>query len=102
MQQLGDHHQVFSCAEVWVNVEPCIQCASALQHLGVIRIFYGCRNERFGGCGSVLDVAATDVRFPPFETVGGIQSERAIELLKQFYRGQNPHAPNPKLKTDRK
>ena len=31
-------------------------CASALRQMGIKRVFYGCANERFGGCGSVLEV----------------------------------------------
>jgi tRNA(Arg) A34 adenosine deaminase TadA len=41
--------------ELYVTCEPCIMCASALAQLGVPRIWFGCRNDRFGGCGTVLD-----------------------------------------------
>jgi tRNA-specific adenosine deaminase 2 len=41
---------------LYVTVEPCIMCASALRQMGIERVFYGCANERFGGCGSVLGV----------------------------------------------
>ena len=42
--------------DVYVNVEPCIQCCAALLEMGPPRrIFFGCANERFGGCGSVLN-----------------------------------------------
>lgn len=39
-----------------MTVEPCIMCASALRQLGIAEVFYGCGNDRFGGCGSVLGV----------------------------------------------
>lgn len=41
---------------LYVTVEPCIMCASALRQLGVRQVFYGCENDKFGGCGSVLGV----------------------------------------------
>ena len=41
---------------LYVTVEPCIMCASALRQLGIKEVFYGCGNDRFGGCGSVLGV----------------------------------------------
>ena len=41
---------------LYVTVEPCIMCASALRQLGIREVFYGCDNDRFGGCGSVLGV----------------------------------------------
>ena len=31
-------------------------CASALRQVGIKEVFYGCENDRFGGCGSVLGV----------------------------------------------
>jgi len=99
---VGDYKKIFADTEVHVNVEPCIQCASALQILGLTRVFYGCANERFGGCGSVIDVSSKDQRFPPLKCEGGIRTEEAVELLKDFYRCENPNAPCPKPKTDRK
>ena len=39
-----------------MTVEPCIMCASALRQMGIKEVYYGCENERFGGCGSVLGV----------------------------------------------
>ena len=41
---------------LYVTVEPCIMCASALLQMGIKQVVYGCDNERFGGCGSVLAV----------------------------------------------
>lgn len=41
---------------LYVTVEPCIMCASALRQMGIKEVFYGCENDRFGGCGSVLGV----------------------------------------------
>ena len=32
-------------------------CAAALARAGVRRIVFGCANEKFGGCGTVMDVA---------------------------------------------
>ena len=43
---------------LYVTVEPCIMCASALRQMGIHAVYFGCANERFGGCGSVLGVNA--------------------------------------------
>ena len=43
--------------DVYVNVEPCVMCACALSKIPSVRsVFFGCRNPRFGGCGTVLNV----------------------------------------------
>ncbi|XP_065887207.1 tRNA-specific adenosine deaminase 2-like [Dysidea avara] len=41
---------------LYVTVEPCVMCACALRLTGINHVVYGCDNDRFGGCGSVLDV----------------------------------------------
>ena len=51
---LGDGRSVGQISEcsLYVTVEPCIMCASALRQLQVRQVFYGCRNDKFGGCGT--------------------------------------------------
>ncbi|KAK7235060.1 deaminase [Aureococcus anophagefferens] len=43
------------CA-LYVTCEPCIMCASALSQLGIAKCYFGCRNDKFGGCGSILSL----------------------------------------------
>lgn len=83
---------------LYVTVEPCIMCASALEQLQVPVIVYGCSNERFGGCGSVLNTFhLSEVTFKP-QIISGYRAEEAVELLKEFYKGENPNAPEERQK----
>jgi tRNA(Arg) A34 adenosine deaminase TadA len=53
---LGEHGHsadVISECTLYVTVEPCIMCASALRQLRVRRVVYGCANDKFGGCGTL-------------------------------------------------
>lgn len=94
---------VFRETDLYVTVEPCIMCAAALRQLRIRRVYYGCRNERFGGCGGVLNIHAEE---PAFECVGDILRVEAIMLLRRFYVQENERAPQPigkktrELKTD--
>ena len=47
---------VLAECDVYVTCEPCIMCAGALALVRVRRVVFGCRNDRFGGCGSILSV----------------------------------------------
>ncbi|XP_071481911.1 tRNA-specific adenosine deaminase 2-like [Diadema antillarum] len=96
--------EVFSRTKLFVTVEPCIMCAGALRIMGIRKVVYGCPNDRFGGCGSVLTVSSDDLPSlgPPFECRGGLYAAAAIEMLQDFYKGQNPNAPNPKVKPQQK
>ncbi|KAG5564994.1 hypothetical protein RHGRI_001012 [Rhododendron griersonianum] len=46
----------FSKCVLYVTCEPCIMCAAALSILGVKEVYYGCANDKFGGCGSILSL----------------------------------------------
>lgn len=86
-----------------VTCEPCIQCAAALALLRFRAVLFGCANDRFGGCGSVLDVAGGGVapcggttQLPvPLPARGGLHAAEAVALLKAFYLRGNPSAPKP-------
>ncbi|VVC27092.1 tRNA-specific adenosine deaminase,Cytidine and deoxycytidylate deaminase domain,Cytidine deaminase-like [Cinara cedri] len=79
---------------VVVTVEPCIMCAAMLIKIGCTNIIYGCANDRFGGCGTVLAVPGLE----NCKIQGGLFADQAMHLLKQFYKGQNPNAPESKVK----
>ncbi|KAJ3313884.1 tRNA(adenine34) deaminase [Boothiomyces sp. JEL0838] len=42
--------------DLYVTIEPCIMCAAALRQVGIRHVYYGAGNEKFGGCGSVLNL----------------------------------------------
>ena len=46
----------WSSMELYVSCEPCIMCAAALSMLQLKTIYFGCNNDKFGGCGSILDL----------------------------------------------
>lgn len=87
---------VLADTEVYVTVEPCIMCAGALHNLHLKQLTYGCQNDRFGGCGTVLDTGL--LADNPCKVVGGVRSQEAMQLLKDFYKGTNPNAPVPNVK----
>ena len=91
-------------------------CAAALAMVGIRRVVFGCKNDRFGGCGSILDLhkAEEDDEIRPMDSVGsrasprcksrgyevksGILEEEAVGLLRSFYDRENFHAPDEKRK----
>ncbi|KAJ8648549.1 hypothetical protein MRB53_001572 [Persea americana] len=94
----------FSRCDLYVTCEPCIMCATALSILGIRAVYYGCANDKFGGCGSILSLHATTAeQFPSrkafqekgFKCTGGIMASEAISLLRSFYDQGNPNAPKP-------
>lgn len=89
----------FEECSLYVTIEPCIMCTSALRYLGIRKVFYGAPNERFGGCGSVMS-AHDNSQFQspdPFLITKHLElfTEDAISLLQEFYLSTNERAPSP-------
>ncbi|CAL8316599.1 unnamed protein product [Merluccius merluccius] len=97
-----DPHSVCLRTVLYVTVEPCVMCAAALRLLNIPVVVYGCGNERFGGCGSVLDVSSAQLPHTgtAFKCVAGYRAQEAVEMLKAFYKQENPNAPKPKTRKD--
>ncbi|KIY69315.1 tRNA specific adenosine deaminase [Cylindrobasidium torrendii FP15055 ss-10] len=91
-----------STTTLYVTVEPCIMCSSALRQLGIKEVYYGCANERFGGCEGVLSVnSLPHPTHHPYLANGGYLREEAIMILRRFYITENTKAPIPKSKANR-
>jgi tRNA-specific adenosine deaminase 2 len=82
---------VLKGCDLFVTCEPCVMCSAALSLTGVARVFFGCHNERFGGCGSILAIQEGCLGFPSYSIIGGVCEEAAIILMKQFYLEGNPN-----------
>ncbi|XP_028070305.1 tRNA-specific adenosine deaminase TAD2 [Camellia sinensis] len=94
----------FSKCTLYVTCEPCIMCAAALSILGIKEVYYGCANDKFGGCGSILSLHLSSSeplisggvpRQKGFKCTGGIMASEAVSLLRSFYEQGNPNAPKP-------
>uniref|UniRef100_A0A1D1XUG0 tRNA-specific adenosine deaminase 2 n=1 Tax=Anthurium amnicola TaxID=1678845 RepID=A0A1D1XUG0_9ARAE len=92
----------FSRCVLYVTCEPCIMCATALSILGIRDVYYGCANDKFGGCGSILSLheSGCEQLFRSshengFRCSGGLMASEAIALLRSFYEQGNPNAPKP-------
>ncbi|CAD6578406.1 MAG: tRNA(adenine34) deaminase [Cyphobasidiales sp. Tagirdzhanova-0007] len=81
----------FSNVTLYVTVEPCLMCASALRQVGIQTVLYGCANDRFGGCGGVLGISNDpNLKYShPLDARGGYRREEAIMLLRRFYLTEN-------------
>jgi len=89
--------------DLYVTCEPCIMRCAALALLNVRHVVFGCKNEKFGGCGSVRAIhESRSPRIPGITSVkGGVFAEEAIEMLQKFYAQENLNAPEPKKKRQR-
>ena len=91
---------VFNETTLYVTVEPCLMCTAALRIVGIRLVVYGCANDRFGGCGSVVSLHDNEQAYPgpALKCISGVYGPEAVKLLKEFYKGENEHAPIDKRK----
>jgi tRNA(adenine34) deaminase len=73
-------------ATVYVTLEPCIMCVAALLHARVRRLVYGARDHRWGGAGSLFDLAHDPRINHEIEVVPGLMEQEAAKLLQHFFR----------------
>ncbi|KAJ5631703.1 uncharacterized protein N7484_011803 [Penicillium longicatenatum] len=111
---------ILQSTDLYVTVEPCVMCASALKQYRIRSVYYGCANERFGGTGGVLSLhsesvnnhwhfQASDFKLiydspsidPTYPVYGGLFRQEAVMLLRRFYIQENEKAPNPRPKKNR-
>jgi tRNA-specific adenosine deaminase 2 len=76
-------------------------CACALGQLPIRKVFFGCSNERFGGCGSVLSLHSGSCGHDAYEIESGLMYKEAIMILRRFYVRENDNAPQPRKKKNR-
>lgn len=89
--------EAFRKLDLYVTCEPCVMCSMAIRFCGIRRVFFGCKNGRFGGCGSVLSLHTAPLKdLPPIICKGGIFASEAVALLRAFYSRGNPNAPTSK------
>jgi len=72
---------------LYVTLEPCPMCASALILARVSRVVYGARDPKGGACGSVFDLLPPDHRFNHrLVCQGDVQAQECGDLLRHFFR----------------
>ena len=73
---------------LFVTLEPCIMCASAIVHARVKRLVFGTWDPRAGGAGSIANVFALPALNHRVDVFGGVLMEECAALLKQFFESK--------------
>jgi tRNA(adenine34) deaminase len=70
---------------LYVTLEPCVMCASAIVHARVKRVVFGAWDPRAGAAGSIVDVFALQGLNHRVDVFGGVLMEECGARLKTFF-----------------
>lgn len=70
---------------LYVTLEPCPMCASAIVHARVRRLVFGAWDPRAGAAGSVMDLFALPGLNHRVDVFGGVLMEECGEVLRRFF-----------------
>jgi len=70
---------------LYVTLEPCIMCASAIVHARVRRLVFGAWDLRAGAAGSIVNVFALPALNHRVDVFGGVLMDECGALLTRFF-----------------
>ena len=76
----------FEDCVLYVTLEPCPMCASAIQQAKIKRVVYGASDEKNGACGGLFDFFLTPkLNHYPFVTSDVLKDE-CEDILKEYFK----------------
>jgi len=73
---------------LYVTLEPCAMCASAMVHARVQKLVFAATDPRAGAAGSVFNIVQHPALNHRIECTGGVLAEECGTLLRQFFKAR--------------
>ena len=77
--------QLTDCT-LYVTLEPCPMCASAIAQARIARVVYGADDPKAGAIRSVLNLPASAASFHQPEAIGGVLERECRQLLQDWFQ----------------
>jgi tRNA(adenine34) deaminase len=77
---------------LYVTLEPCVMCASAIVHARVSRVVFGAWDPKAGAAGSTVDVFSMPHLNHRVDVFGGVLMEECGALLSAFFAARRDEA----------
>ena len=74
---------------LYVTLEPCPMCASALVQSRLERLVYGAMDPKQGAAGTLWNLTEDPRLNHRVEVIAGVLEQECGELLRQFFRGED-------------
>jgi tRNA(adenine34) deaminase len=70
---------------LYVTLEPCVMCASAIVHARVKRVVFGAWDPKAGAAGSTCDIFRMPAMNHRVDVFGGVLADECGALLSEFF-----------------
>jgi tRNA(adenine34) deaminase len=70
---------------LYVTLEPCVMCASAIVHARVKRLVFGAFDPKAGAAGSTCDVFRMPAMNHRVDVFGGVLADECSQVLSEFF-----------------
>jgi tRNA(adenine34) deaminase len=77
---------------LYVTLEPCPMCASAIVHARVRRLVFGAWDQKAGGAGSIVDIFSLPQINHRVDVFGGVLMEECAARLTKFFQSRRAPA----------
>jgi len=73
-------------SELYITLEPCSMCYSAIINSRISRIIYGAHDTKTGACGTCINLSQSKCFNHKPEIIGGVLESECSEILRNFFR----------------
>lgn len=71
--------------DLYVTLEPCVMCSGAIINFRIGNVYIGAKNQRFGTCGSMINLHDMDFNHKTNVEFGIMESE-CSNLISEFFK----------------
>lgn len=75
-------------AMLYVTIEPCVMCMGAAVHARVAAVVFGARDPKWGGAGSLYNLADDTRLNHQIAIISGIREAECRSLIQDFFRSK--------------
>jgi tRNA(adenine34) deaminase len=93
-QALGSYR--LNDTTLYVTLEPCVMCASAIVHARVARLVFGAWDPKAGAAGSTTNIFTLPSMNHRVDVFGGVLMEDCGQLLSAFFAARRKEPTSPR------
>jgi len=82
-----NNYRLNDCS-IYVTIEPCSMCVGALILSRIKKIYFGAKDIKAGGCGSVFNIASDNRLNHKIEVSSGLLEEECARIIKEFFQNR--------------